>query len=290
MVRVTSSWQVTPADYELAEGIVWDAGRERLWWVDIPRGTVLTSSWGVDGLEPVELLRLPTTVSAVAPAEDGSLLIATGRGLAVLDSEGGLTSGPPIAPREDQRFNDGSCDPRGRFLVGTVTDGRILDDERLLSVSGLGSATPALTGLHHSNGMGWSPSGSTMYLVDSVPGRVLRARYDIGSGSAEGWETAFAVSDGLPDGLHVDRAGDLWVAVWGAGEVRRYSPEGKVLEVVEVPTACVTSLTFAGADLTTMVITTARGDGPATVTAGALYSARVSTAGLPDTLWRGFPG
>ncbi|MCH6472542.1 SMP-30/gluconolactonase/LRE family protein [Sinomonas terrae] len=289
-MKASKAQQITDPVHCLAEGIVWDKAGERLWWVDIPRGVVFSSPFDREGLRPELHLALDGPVGAVVPNADGGILLAARHGLALLQADGTLRFGRKVLKRADQRLNDGACDPRGRFFVGTVTDGRILHEEMLFRASGSLDLDAERRDLHHANGMGWSPSGTAMYLVDSVPGTVWCARYEPATGSASAWRPAFHIDDGIPDGLHVDADGALWIAIWGAGEVRRYSSLGELLGVVEVPAPLVTSVTFAGEDMRTMVITTAqgsdrepdRGSG-----AGALFSVQVQVPGMPDVAWCG---
>ncbi|MDH2443341.1 SMP-30/gluconolactonase/LRE family protein [Amnibacterium sp. CER49] len=272
--------RVSDDRYQLGEGVLWDAEGRRLRWVDILRGEVYSAALEGPEFLPRADLTLDCPVSAVVPIAGGGLLLAAGTRLARLAPDGRVRWGPSFLRGEGRRSNDGACDAEGRFFVGSVTDGRILDDEGLYrSVEG-GSPRAVRRDLHHTNGLDWSPDGARMYLVDSVPGDVWAADYDLRSGEPTGWRIAFRVQDGLPDGLMVDAEGALWIAVWGAGEVRRYSSGGRLLATVEVPTPFVTSLALAGADGRTMYITTAQGDadGP---DAGAIFTARVEVPGRP---------
>jgi len=86
-----------------------------------------------------------------------------------------------------------------------------------------------------------------------------------------------------PDGLTVDEQGGVWVALSNGGAVRRYTPDGALDEVVEVPARKVTACTFGGLDLNQLFITTSRedlepGDDPL---AGSLFRAVVGMRGLP---------
>ena len=60
----------------------------------------------------------------------------------------------------------------------------------------------------------------------------------------------------MADGLTVDDEGCLWTAVWGGGQVRRWSPDGELLAVVEVPVPQVSSCCFAGPGRDLLVIST----------------------------------
>ena len=65
---------------------------------------------------------------------------------------------------------------------------------------------------------------------------------------------------GNPDGLTVDAEGGVWTALYGAGVVHRYTPDGELDAVVEVGAAQVTACTFGGADLDELFVTTSRED------------------------------
>jgi sugar lactone lactonase YvrE len=123
-----------------------------------------------------------------------------------------------------------------------------------------GTCTTVLTGLTISNGIGWSPDGSVMYLSDSGTSRIDRFDFDAATGDISGRRTIVQIAepDVAPDGLTVDTAGDVWVALWGGAAVRCYSPEGSLLATVPVPVDRPTSCAFGGPDLSTLFITTAR--------------------------------
>ena len=105
-----------------------------------------------------------------------------------------------------------------------------------------------LDGLTISNGLGWSPDGATMYLatparVSSTRSLSTRERGTISDGRVL---VEVAEEIGAPDGLTVDAAGDLWVAIYGGGRVHRYSPDGVLREVLLSRPRRRTSCAFAG--------------------------------------------
>lgn len=279
--------------YVLGEGPVWDAAGGRVLWVDIQRGLVLEGELRADGVEPVARHALPGTVGAVVPAADGGLLVAAADGLAAIPAGGRVHPGPRLLPgHADSRLNDGACDPAGRFLVGSLAlDGRE-HDERLYRLESDGSVTVLADDVTLSNGLGWAPDGNTLYHVDSVPGVVWSRRYDPATGAVGERRELFRIADGTPDGLCVDVDGNLWIAIWGGGEVRRYTPRGDVLAAVAVPAPHTSSVAFVGPGRDRLLVTTARdGLSQAALAAhpdsGRLFLADVETGGVPTTPWRG---
>ncbi|WP_202232693.1 SMP-30/gluconolactonase/LRE family protein [Actinacidiphila reveromycinica] len=271
---------VLAGGFRLAEGPVWDAPRERLLWVDIEAGLVHEGRLRPARVEVVRRHRLPGTVGAVACAADGRLLVAGRHGLTVLLPDGTRRAGARVlAAGTPGRLNDGGCDPAGRFLVGSAAlDGRRGGDV-LVRLAGDGRPRVLDTDLTCSNGLAWSPDGRLMYSVDTGSGRV-RVRGYGPDGRTGPRRDLLAVGDGLPDGLCADRDGNLWLAVWGAGEVRCYSPAARHLATVRVPAAYPSSAAFAGPGLDTLLISAGGPD-------GGLFAARPGARGAALRAWDG---
>ena len=290
---MTTAEQVTEPVFELAEGPVWDAPRGRLVWVDILGKAVHTGRLGTGIVEIGPSHRFESYVGAVAVADDGSLLVAEDHHLTRLAPDGTRTSGPDLfADHPGDRWNDGTCDARGRFLVGTASLSGARHSQRLLRVDG-DTTTVIDDDLGLSNGLAFSPDGSLLYSVDSVPARQVWVRdYDHDSGAVGPRRPAVELTDALPDGLCVDTSGNLWLAAWSRGQVRCYSPTGVLLDLIELPAPHTTSLAFVGPDLDQLVITTARGElTPAEQAehplSGSLFLAGTGCTGLPTHAWSG---
>jgi sugar lactone lactonase YvrE len=269
--------------YGLAEGPLWDAERARVLWVDINAGEVLAATLRNGVLrDATTLARLDETVGVAVCARDGRLLVAGARSVFI---PGDPDSAITLFHAKDSRLNDGACDPAGRFLVGSMA----LDDRRgeecLYRIELDGSVTIIDDDLTLSNGLAWSPDGSVLYSVDTTPGVVYRRPYDAASGAWGERAVALAIEDGSPDGLSVDADGNLWLAVWGAGQVRCHTPAGELVATIALPAPHVSSVAFVGPRLDTLLITTAREDaGP---TSGHLFTANVGARGTPPTPWAG---
>jgi sugar lactone lactonase YvrE len=288
--------------YGLAEGPVWDAARERVLWVDINAGEVHAGSLH-DGVidDAAPLLTLDETVGAVACADDGRLLAAGARDLYVVGTYGRRSRVARLVDDDkDSRLNDGACDPAGRFLVGSMTLDDRTGQECLYRLGDDGRVTVIDDDLTLSNGLTWSPDGTVLYSVDTTPGIVYARPYDAASGAWGERTLVLRIDDGespggdsaSPDGLCTDAAGNLWIAIWGAGQVRSYTPAGELRTTVSVPAPHTSSVAFAGPGLDTLLITTAReGLSPEQLAefplSGHLFTARVNAIGLPATPWSG---
>jgi sugar lactone lactonase YvrE len=290
----------TTEQTQLGEGARWDDRRDELLRVDILAGRVFRDSVAGDGaLVGVRVYQLPWPVGMITPvhADDGWLLGA-GRGFVHLTPDGthrvvAAEVSPPAT-----RMNDGACDPQGRFWAGTLADDHHEGGGALYRLDRDGRIEQVLDGLTISNGIGWSPDGLTMYLVDSGPRVVHAFAFDADRGAISGGRVLLAVPEdvGAPDGMTVDAAGDLWVAIYGGGQVHRYSPEGVLREVHTVPTRQSTCCAFAGPRLRRLYVTTAtegwtdeqRQADPA---AGVVYRLETAATGrpaapfVPDPTW-----
>jgi sugar lactone lactonase YvrE len=269
----------------LGEGPVWDARSSTLRWVDIERGEVhrFDPASGTD-----TFFEVGEQVGTVAVRAAGGLVLALRSGLyTCLDDGGRLTrlheidTDPPGG-----RGNDGKADPWGRFWAGTMLEG---DDGAgaLYRLDPDHSLHTMVTGVGVSNGLGWSPDGTTMYYIDTTSGGVDAFDHDPSSGAVARRRRLVDVDRGSPDGMTVDAEGCLWVALWDGWGVRRYAPDGRLITTVEVPAQRVTSCAFGG---DTLYITTARigvrdfDDQPS---AGSVFACSPGVGGLPAGEWAG---
>jgi sugar lactone lactonase YvrE len=242
----------------LGEGPIWDDREERLLFVDILGERV---HWFHPQLGAHHSFVADGPVGAVVLREDGGLVLArhdcfvrsgpSGQDGAVV--EGFRADGHAV------RFNDGKVDPWGRFLAGTMDWGEEAPIGALYMLWPDGSVTTLLENVAISNGLAWSAEGDVLYYIDTPTHRVDAFDVDPASGSLTGRRTALEVGDVMPDGMAIDDEGCLWVAIWDGGSVRRYAPDGRLLEVVDVPGGGhVSSVAFGGAGMSTLYITTAR--------------------------------
>ena len=269
----------------LAEGPDWDAASGRLTWVDILAPALVTAdpSTGRRTSRP-----LPELIGCAVPRAGGGFVCGTETGIRALDDDGTLTTlATPEADRPGNRFNDGKCDSRGRFWVGSLAINTEPGHGALWRYDG-SEAVRMLDGLHIANGLGWSPDDRTFYFTDSGSRTIWAFDFDAGTGAiAERRVFAtLASNEGVPDGLAVDVEGGVWVALWDGWAVRRYRPDGGVDRDVTLPVPRPTSCAFGGPDLATLYVTTARirlsarqlEEAPSS---GALFAIDAGVAGLP---------
>jgi len=273
---------------ELGEGPAWHTAANQLYWVDIHAGNLhifdpqsKTDSW----------ISLGEPVGCVAPCQNGDLVIALRSGFATLNlSTQKLTRlVNPEEHRPGNRFNDGKCDPAGRFLAGTMDDAEKEASGSLYSYSPGGSLKTLLTGVRISNGLAWSPDYQTFYHIDTPMRQVTAFDYDPAAGNIANPRPAVIVPPelGWPDGMTSDAEGMLWVAMWGGAKLTRWDPAtGQLLEAIPIPAFNVTSCVFGGPHLTDLYITSARKGMRAEQLAkyplsGGLFRIQTNSQGMP---------
>jgi D-xylonolactonase len=274
------------ADYgcAIAEGPLWHEDLGALFWLDISAGRLYRydPATGAHGLA----YQADGAIGGFTIQADGTLLLfgawgriwswhpETGQARVVLEE---------IAAERGTRFNDVIADPEGRVYAGTMPDGdrpgRLyrLDPDRTLTL--------VLDDAGTSNGLGFTPALDALYHTDSDRRTITRYRYDHGTGKLESGVTIVTVpaSDGVPDGLAIDRDGNLWSARWNGGALFHYAASGKLLGSVAFPARKVSSLTFGGPGWRDVYVTCAGGDDKASEGpgAGALFRTQLGVAGRP---------
>lgn len=271
-----------------AEGPVWDPSSDRLLWVDMLDGDVLTLTPG--DARPARH-HLDTVVAVVRPRADGGYLVAVERGFLLTDAGFRPTRRlPELWTDPGRRMNEGGCDPAGRFYCGSMAYDMRPGAAELFRLDVDLVARRVLGNVSISNGIGWSLDGSLAYYVDTPTQRIDVFDYDPESAALTGRRPFVRIdpADGAPDGLTLDAEGGVWVALWGGAEVRRYSPAGRLDARIAVPVRQVTACAFGGSELRDLYITTSRlGLADPDPGAGALFRATPGVAGLPVTPFQG---
>ncbi|MGW6521949.1 SMP-30/gluconolactonase/LRE family protein [Streptomyces sp. NPDC054962] len=282
---------VVDGAYELAEG-----GRcvdGRYVYVDILSGRLFELRDDTEPSAPRELARLDVPLGAVAPVADqpGAWIAAAGTGIALLTPGGALEwlDRPEDRTPAPSRMNDGVADPAGRFWAGSMAYAGTRGAGSLYRTDPDGTVVRVLDGLTIANGPAFTPDGTTMYLADTADGTILRCRVDPVSGDLSGVPETFAQlhdEEGSPDGMTVDEEGCLWVALWGAGAVRRYHPDGRLLHTLTVPAPHPTSVCLHPDDHRLYVTTARYGVKNPTAASGAVLSVPVPVRGTAACSWR----
>ncbi|MDP2817315.1 MAG: SMP-30/gluconolactonase/LRE family protein [Polaromonas sp.] len=305
---MSAAWQVvSAAPCEVGESPFWHPHEQLLYWVDIHGKTIhrcnvfmgSVESWAMaapHALEP----------GCIAPVAGGGLVIALRDGVYRAKSWGGALERLATAGHDSAttRFNDGKCDPHGRFWASTIYEPRDARQAALYCLQGgllVRMASDATVG----NGLAWSVDSRTLYWSDTTA-HVIRAWGWDAAGNVlsaprvfmqfpfkpSGWQPGQPGYGGRPDGAAVDSQGNYWVAMFEGARVLKLSPAGELLAEIVTPMMCPTMVCFGGDDLQTLYLTSARHGRPAAELqamplSGAVLSLRVDVPGLPVNFFAG---
>ncbi len=270
---------------DLGESPVWDARTGALYFVDITGGRIHRLL--PDG-EVEKLYESAARIGALALTDQGNLIFTEDASVAILDVAPGKVRqySMPVHHRPSYRFNDGACDPHGRFVTGLMDEGPSGKTGALFRFDGELHDEVIHDGLSLPNGITWSADGQTVFFVDSVARAIYRAEY-LPEGRLE-QVSLFAETPaelGRPDGIALDREGGLWVCQFNGSCLLRYDRHGHLTDQVVMPVPRPTSVCFGGDGMDTLFITTARvGMSPAELRhypdAGDLYAIRPEVGGI----------
>ena len=250
---------------QVGEAPAWDAELQRLLWVDHLRGVIHEARSDDSHWRETQRWEMGRHVAAAIPRARGGLAIVGDLGIDLLDASGNITAFARIdADRDRVRLNDAKCDARGRLWAGSLTLDFRQGAAALYCVDGDGVTRTVLRGLTLANGLDWSPDGSTFYLVDTATLSIDAFEFDLDRGALANRRTLIAIERGAggPNGLAIDREGCLWIALTGGGTVRRYSPDGQLLDRIDLPIPGPTSCAFGGEDGAELFITSRSGRMP----------------------------
>jgi sugar lactone lactonase YvrE len=276
------------------ESPVWSPEEQALYWVDIP-GQSLNRFDPRTGAS--RTWSMPEPVGSFAFRTSGGLILAMRAGFANFDlATGALTTlGVLDIGGLQNRFNDGRCDPQGRFWAGTmVPRGTPEPGGALYRLDPDHRHTRMLDGLFTSNGLAWSPDGKTMYHADSRRHTVFAYDFDADSGTLSNRRPFIETreGEGRPDGAAVDAEGFYWVAMFDGWRVCRYAPDGRLDRAIRMPVARPTMCAFGGEGLDLLYVTSgsqglSAEDWQRQPHAGGLFVIPLDVRGLPEPKFRG---
>lgn len=272
----------------LGECPIWSSADQALFWVDInaPSLNRFDPATGQNTVMP-----MPEKIGCFALRSRGGFIVALRSGVWTATSNGVLERKIAAAPYDStqHRFNDGRCDPRGRFFPGSMNEKHDAASGALYRLNDDSTLSEVVSGVTISNGLAWSPDGRTMYHADT-PAHVVRAYdYDLSTATPSNPRT-FALWMGetdRPDGASVDSAGNYWSAFYRGGKVVQISPQGTIIAEFPIPAMCPTMCAFGGPDFKTLYVTSARqmrkdeelAEFPQS---GGVFAMRVDVPGLPE--------
>jgi sugar lactone lactonase YvrE len=262
----------------LGECPLWDEREGKLLWVDI-HGPALKRLDPASG--EVRVTPLPEPIGSFALRSGGGLLAAMQSGFYLLDAESGALerfARPDPWPAE-HRLNDGRCDRAGRFWAGTLMEPDFPPTGTLYRLSPDRGCEAMLGGIAVPNSLAWSPDGRRMYFADSPRDTIWVFDYDEAAGEISNRRVFARTPTGHPDGSCVDVDGCLWNAEYGGSRVVRYTPEGAIDRVIELPVRKPTCCCFGGERLDTLFITSAA--------QGGVLAARPGVSGLVEARFAG---
>lgn len=244
----------------LGEGPVWDAKRNVICWIDILNGIIHQYSPQQKTRTTIPVYQM---IGSIAVCTNGNFIAALQNGFAFIDRESGEIKmiADPECHLPNNRFNEGKCDPAGRFWAGTMS---------LSEDGGAGSVYAIHNDLKHvkkisdvtiSNGMAWSADHQIFYYIDTPALEIVAYDYEKETGHISNKRAIIKIADkdGYPDGMTIDSDGMLWIAHWDGWQVTRWNPQNSVkLNTIQLPVAKVTSCTFGGDKFEDLYITSAK--------------------------------
>ena len=280
---------VLEADAKLGEGVLWDAAREVVWFVDIKRHRL----WHYDpATGSNSFSEAPGQIGWAIPAEGGALLCGLQGGLYMFDPSAKRFEKLMDVPGEPKanRLNDACTDPWGRVWFGSMDDSENEASGRFYVFDRGESRAAGPSGISITNGPAVSESGDRIYFTDTTAQKIMVADLSA-SGVSEARpfaDTGALFPDAYPDGPVVDAEGHVWTGLYLGGKVARFTPDGELEQTIDIPARDITKMAFGGTDLKTAYVTSAtKNMEPADMenypAAGSLFALKAPVAGFAQT-------
>jgi sugar lactone lactonase YvrE len=271
----------------LGEVPIWSVDKTCLWWVDVLSATLHHYDPATRRQTSYQIPE--RRLGCIALRSRGGLLLGTDEGLQSFDPVSGHSEFlvHPEPGKPTHRLNDGRCDRRGRFWVGSMNDQAFVPEGSYFRVDPDLTVTTMLDGIIVPNAIAFSPDDKTMYFGDTRAYAIWAFDFDIVEGRISNRRVfAETTAPNRPDGSCVDAEGFVWNAEYAGGRLVRYAPDGRIDRIVELPVSHPTCCCFGGAGLATLFVTSAGDpailDGGSSPDSGELIALDVGARGLPE--------
>ena len=274
----------------LGEGITYSLLNNNLYWLDIGNVSKLYS---LDlSSNKKEIFELPEFVTATSIKSEDELVLATNNGLKLFNTSTKKFESVVNIENEQilTRSNDGSSDAYGRFWFGTMQNNFDQDGNGIPITDNIGKLYKVDTnkkisvieeGLGIPNTFVWSPDNKNFYFTDTLNGTILSYNFELESGALSNKKNFANFDRGHPDGSTIDTDGCVWNCRWGGSCIVRFTPSGKVDQIIEMPVQNITNCVFGGKDMKTLFITTASNEDKNNLD-GGLFSINLNYQGIED--------
>jgi D-xylonolactonase len=265
---------------QTGENPLWDEREGRLYWLDIENGRLFRVDH--ESLEHECFYRGSHKIGGFTFQDDGSLLLFEVDRIAVLGKDGKRRVVAEQIDPDMLRFNDAIADPEGRVFAGSI--GKNEQSGGLYRIELDGSVESLWKGTGCANGMGFSPDLRQFYWTCSTTHLIYVADYQRETGALSNRQVFHraAPEQGIPDGMTVDRLGQIWSARWHGSALLHLNAQGEPFERAELPVSRVSSAAFGGPRLDTLYVTTAGGNVDDQAADGTLYRCKVSVPGTVE--------
>ena len=276
----------------LGEGITYSSKDNFLYWLDIGN---LSKLHKLDlSLKKKEIFELPEIVTATSIRSSDELILATNNGIKLFNTLNKKFES--VLSIESQelltRSNDGASDSLGRFWFGTMQNNFDKNGKSIPINGNIGKLYKVDTNKKISiieedlgipNTFVWSPDNKHFYFTDTLNGTILSYNFELESGELSNKKNFANFDRGHPDGSTIDTDGCVWNCRWGGSCIVRFTPSGKVDQIIEMPVQNITNCIFGGNDMKTLFITTASNEGKnKNDLDGSLFSINLNYQGIED--------
>ena len=284
--------QIFKCNNILGEGITYSNLDENLFWLDISNKSKLYKLNLSSNKNFV--YDLPEIVTATSIKSTNELVLTSNNGINLFNTKTNIFK-KQIGLEDNQlqtRSNDGASDALGRLWFGTMQNNFDINGNSIPITRNMGKlykvdinkqVTVMEDDLGIPNTFVWSPDNSKFYFTDTLTGTIKSYDFNLQTGTLTNKQNFINIDRGLPDGSTIDTDGCLWNCRWGGSCIVRFTPNGKIDQIIEMPVQNVTNCVFGGSDMKTLFITTASNeDDSRTDMDGDLFAINLQYQGIED--------